>query len=168
MKILIISVKEIKKFIICVAIPLVTGILSSSIAVLLSQMPFKMQYMQLIKPDFSPPASVFPIIWPILYILMGISAYIILSSKKSTQKINDAMFFYYLQLVLNFLWSILFFGLNLRFVAFIESILSGLVLIAMIYKFYKVDQRASLINIPYLLWIFFVIFLSYFIWILNK
>ena len=106
MKILIISVKEIKKFIICVAIPLVTGILSSSIAVLLSQMPFKMQYMQLIKPDFSPPASVFPIIWPILYILMGISAYIILSSKKSTQKINDAMFFYYLQLVLNFLWSI--------------------------------------------------------------
>ena len=83
-------------------------------------------------------------------------------------KINDAMFFYYLQVVLNFLWSILFFGLNLRFVAFIESILLGLVLIAMIYKFYKVDQRASLINIPYLLWIFFVIFLSYFIWILNK
>ncbi|MDY5211653.1 TspO/MBR family protein [Intestinibacter sp.] len=165
---MIISVKEIKKFIICVAIPLLTGILSSTIAVLLSQTSFEMQYLQLIKPDFAPPSTVYPIIWPILYILMGISAYIIKSSKKSTQKINDAMFLYYVQLVLNFLWSILFFGLNLRFVAFVDSILLGLVLIAMIYKFYKIDQRASLINIPYLLWIFFVIFLSYFIWILNK
>ena len=71
--------------------PLLTGILSSTIAVLLSQTSFEMQYLQLIKPDFAPPSTVYPIIWPILYILMGISAYIIKSSKKSTQKINDAI-----------------------------------------------------------------------------
>ena len=165
---MIISVKEIKKFLICVAIPLLTGFLSSMIAVLLSQTSFQMQYAQLIKPDFAPSAGLFPIIWPILYILMGISAYIIRSSNKSTQKINDAMFLYYLQLALNFLWSILFFGLNLRFVALIESILLTFILAIMIYRFYKIDQRASIINIPYLLWMVFVNFLSYFIWILNK
>ncbi|MDO5010125.1 MAG: TspO/MBR family protein [Intestinibacter bartlettii] len=168
MKVLIISVKEIKKFIICVAIPLLTGLLSSTIAVLLSQTTFEEQYSQLIKPGFAPPTAAYPIVWSILYVLMGISAYIITSSKKSTMKVNDAMFLYYVQLVLNFLWSILFFGLNLRFVAFIESILLTFILAIMIYRFYKIDQRASIINIPYLLWMFFVNFLSYFIWILNK
>ena len=165
---MIISVKEIKKFLICVAIPLLTGFLSSMIAVLLSQTSFQIQYAQLIKPDFAPSAGLFPIIWPILYILMGISAYIIRSSNKSTQKINDAMFLYYLQLALNFLWSILFFGLGLRFVAFVESIILTLVLAAMIYRFYKIDKTAALLNIPYMIWMIFVIFLSYFIWVLNK
>ncbi len=165
---MIISVKEIKKFLICVAIPLLTGFLSSMISVLLSQTSFEIQYAGLIKPDFAPPPAIFPIIWPILYCLMGISAYIITSSKKSTQKINDAMFLYYAQLALNFLWSILFFGLSLRFVAFVESILLTFILIAMIYKFYKINQTASLMNIPYLLWMFYVIFLNYFMWILNK
>ena len=99
---------------------------------------------------------------------MGISAYIILSSKKSTQKINDAMFFYYLQLVLNFLWSILFFGLNLRFVAFIESILLGLVLIAMIYKFYKIKPTSAYLNIPYVFWLIYALVLNYYIWFINK
>ena len=159
---MIISVKEIKKFLICVAIPLLTGFLSSMIAVLLSQTSFQIQYAQLIKPDFAPSAGLFSIIWPILYILMGISAYIIRSSNKSTQKINDAIFLYYLQLVLNFLWSILFFGLGLRFVAFVESVILALVLVIMIYRFYKIDKTAAII------WMVFVIFLSYFIWVLNK
>ena len=156
---MIISVKEIKKFLICVAIPLLTGFLSSMIAVLLSQTSFQIQYAQLIKPDFAPSAGLFSIIWPILYILMGISAYIIRSSNKSTQKINDAIFLYYLQLALNFLWSILFFGLDLKFVAFVESV---------IYRFYKIDKTAAILNIPYIIWMVFVIFLSYFIWVLNK
>ena len=161
---MIISVKEIKKFLICVAIPLLTGFLSSMIAVLLSQTSFQIQYAQLIKPDFAPSAGLFSIIWPILYILMGISAYIIRSSNKSTQKINDAIFLYYLQLVLNFLWSILFFG----FVAFVESVILALVLVIMSYRFYKIDKTAAILNIPYIIWMVFVIFLSYFIWVLNK
>lgn len=138
------------------------------IAILLSQSSFQIQYAQLIKPDFAPNANVYPIIWPILYVLMGISSYIITSSKKNTQKINDAIFLYYLQLVLNFLWSILFFGFNLRFVAFVESIILTFVLIAMIYKFYKLNKKSAFLNIPYLAWMIFVIFLSYFVWILNR
>ena len=165
---MIISVKEIKKFLICVAIPLLTGFLSSMIAVLLSQTSFQIQYAQLIKPDFAPSAGLVSIIWPILYILMGISAYIIRSSNKSTQKINDAIFLYYLQLALNFLWSILFFGLDLKFVAFVESVILTLVLVIMIYRFYKIDKTAAILNIPYIIWMVFVIFLSYFIWVLNK
>ena len=165
---MIISVKEIKKFLICVAIPLLTGFLSSMIAVLLSQTSFQIQYAQLIKPDFASSAGLFSIIWPILYILMGISAYIIRSSNKSTQKINDAIFLYYLQLALNFLWSILFFGLDLKFVAFVESVILTLVLVIMIYRFYKIDKTAAILNIPYIIWMVFVIFLSYFIWVLNK
>ena len=165
---MIISVKEIKKFLICVAIPLLTGFLSSMIAVLLSQTSFQIQYAQLIKPDFAPSAGLCSIIWPILYILMGISAYIIRSSNKSTQKINDAIFLYYLQLALNFLWSILFFGLDLKFVAFVESVILTLVLVIMIYRFYKIDKTAAILNIPYIIWMVFVIFLSYFIWVLNK
>lgn len=165
---MIISVKEIKKFLICVAIPLLTGFLSSMIAVLLSQTSFQIQYAQLIKPDFAPSAGLFSIIWPKLYILMGISAYIIRSSNKSTQKINDAIFLYYLQLALNFLWSILFFGLDLKFVAFVESVILTLVLVIMIYRFYKIDKTAAILNIPYIIWMVFVIFLSYFIWVLNK
>ena len=165
---MIISVKEIKKFLICVAIPLLTGFLSSMIAVLLSQTSFQIQYAQLIKQDFAPSAGLFSIIWPILYILMGISAYIIRSSNKSTQKINDAIFLYYLQLALNFLWSILFFGLDLKFVAFVESVILTLVLVIMIYRFYKIDKTAAILNIPYIIWMVFVIFLSYFIWVLNK
>ena len=168
MKYLIISIKEIKKFLICIAIPLLIGFLSSMIAILLSQTSFQIQYTQLMKPNFAPNANVYPIIWPILYVLMGISAYIITSSKKNTQKINDAMFLYYLQLGLNFLWSILFFGLNLRFVAFVESVILIFVLIGMIYKFYKLNKKAGFINIPYLVWMIFVIFLNYFVWILNK
>lgn len=165
---MIISVKEIKKFLICVAIPLLTGFLSSMIAVLLSQTSFQIQYAQLIKPDFAPSADLFSIIWPTLYILMGISAYIIRSSNKSTQKINDAIFLYYIQLALNFLWSILFFGLDLKFVAFVESVILTLILVIMIYRFYKIDKTAAILNIPYIIWMVFVIFLSYFIWVLNK
>lgn len=165
---MIISIKEVKKFIICVLIPLLVGGLSGLISTLISSAYFSTDYLELAKPSFSPPGSVFAIVWPILYILMGISAYIVISSKKSSQKINDAMFYYYLQLGLNFLWSILFFGLNLRLVALIDLFILIVVVIIMMYKFYHIDKKAMLINIPYLLWLFFAFALNYYIWILNK
>lgn len=165
---MIISIKEVKKFIISVLIPLLVGGLSSLISTLIANMYSNVEYAELIKPGFSPPGKVFAIVWPILYILMGISSYLIISSGKSSQKINDAMFFYKLQLGLNFLWSILFFGLNLRFVALINIALLVMVVSIMIYKFYHIDKRAALLNIPYLLWLIFALILNYFIWILNR
>ncbi|WP_334301813.1 TspO/MBR family protein [Intestinibacter sp.] len=168
MKYLIISVKEIKKFIICVLIPILIGYLSFLISTLISQTSFEIQYLQLIKPDFAPSSDVFQIVWPILYVLMGISYYIVIKSQKSTQKIKEASFFYYLQLALNFLWSVLFFGFNLRFVALVEIFILMLILMAMIYTFFNVNVKAALLNVPYLIWITYAMVLNYFIWILNK
>lgn len=167
MEYLIISLKEIKKFIICVLIPILVGALSFFISTLISQTSFEITYLQLIKPDFAPDEDLFKFVWPVLYILMGISSYIVISSKKSTQKINNALFFYYLQLALNFLWSILFFGLGLRFVALVEIFILLLILMAMIYKFFYIDVKAALINLPYLIWIVYAMILNYFVWILN-
>ena len=129
---------------------------------------FDIQYLQLIKPDFAPDSDVFQIVWPILYVLMGISYYIVIKSEKSTQKIKQASFFYYLQLLLNFLWSVLFFGFNLRFVALVEIFILLLILIMMIYAFFNVNIKAALFNLPYLIWITYAMILNYFIWILNK
>ena len=165
---MIISVKEVKKYICCVLAPILIGILSSMLSKVICGVGMATYYHELIKPGFAPLGIIFPIVWTVLYILMGTSSYIILSQKKSECKVKDAMFYYWFQMGLNFLWSILFFGFQLRLTALIDLMLLLIFVLAMIYKFYKVDQRASLINIPYLLWIFFVIFLSYFIWILNK
>ena len=112
-----------KKYIYCVLIPLLVGVLSTILSKAISGMDMSTYFNELIKPDFAPPAMVFPIVWTILYILMGTSSYIILSQKKNEYKINDAMFYYWLQLGLNFLWSILFFGLQLRLTALIDLLL---------------------------------------------
>ena len=165
---MIISVKEIIKFIISILIPLIVGYTSAFISKILTVIDISTYYSQLIKPGFVPPSSIFPIIWIIIYILMGISAYIITKKGCSLSKIKDSMFYYYLQLGLNFLWMILFFGLDLRFTAFVDLIILIIVIIVMIIKFYKIDKKASYINIPNLIWSLYALILNYFIWIINR
>ena len=154
---LIISIKEIRNFIISILIPLIIGYLSNILANLLSGLSISTYYSQLIKPSFAPPGIIFPIVWTILYVLMGISSYIIFKKGFDLSKVKDAIFYYCLQLALNFTWSILFFGLDLRFTALI-----------MMYKFAKIDKKAMYINIPYLIWLVYALFLNYFIWIINR
>ncbi|WP_371025300.1 TspO/MBR family protein [Paraclostridium ghonii] len=165
---LIISTKEIKKFIISVLIPIMVGFSSSFIAEFLSQTSTSTYYSNLIKPGFFPPSYIFPIVWTILYVLMGISAYLISKKGLNTLKVRDAMFYYYLQLGLNFIWSILFFGLGLRFTALIVLGIMILVVLIMIIKFFKIDKRAAYINLPYLAWLFYAFFLNYVIWSINR
>ena len=78
------------------------------------------------------------------------------------------MFYYKLQLVLVFLWSILFFGFNLRLTALIDLIILLIIVIVMILKFYKINKTAAYLNIPYLAWLIYAFFLNYFIWMINK
>ena len=78
------------------------------------------------------------------------------------------MFFYYLQLGLNFIWSILFFGLGLRFTALVVIGIMILVVLIMIIKFAKIDKRAAYMNLPYLAWLFYAFFLNYVIWSINR
>ena len=159
---MIISVKEIRNFLINIFIPLIIGYLSSILT------DISTYYLQLTKPSFAPPAFIFPIVWTILYILMGISSYLILRKGYNLPKVRDAIFYYGLQLVLNFIWSILFFGFGLRFTALIDIIIMILVSIIMISKFSKIDKRSGYINLIYLMWLVYAGFLNYFIWFINK
>ncbi|WP_164489100.1 TspO/MBR family protein, partial [Romboutsia sp. Marseille-P6047] len=144
---MIISIKEIRNFLISILIPLLVGYCSSVIANLLSGLDVSTYYSQLIKPGFAPPGYIFPIVWTILYTLMGISSYIVMKKGYDLYKVKDAMFFYWLQLILNFMWSILFFGLDLRFTSLIVIIILLVIVLIMIFKFYKINKVAAYINI---------------------
>ena len=122
-------------------------------------------YNTLEKPPLSPPSLTFPIVWTILYILMGIS-YGILKSKKLVNE--EIRFIYYLQLFVNAMWSIIFFILKWRLFAFIWIILLDILVIVMISEFYKKDKLAGLLQIPYLIWILFASYLNLFVFILNS
>ena len=122
-------------------------------------------YNSLQKPFLAPPSIVFPIVWTILYILMGIS-YGILKSKSLTDKKIDLI--YYIQLAVNAAWSIIFFLLKWRLFAFIWILLLDILVILMIIKFYKKDKTAGLLQIPYILWTLFASYLNLAIYILNK
>ena len=122
-------------------------------------------YNSLQKPFLAPPSIVFPIVWTILYILMGIS-YGILESNKLTNKKIDLL--YYIQLGFNALWSIFFFLLKWRLFSFIWIILLAILIIFMILKFYDRNKVAGLLQIPYLLWVIFASYLNIAIYILNK
>lgn len=165
---MIISVKEVKKYTCCVLISVLVGYLSSILAQAISGVDTIIYYHELIKPGFAPPGIVFPIVWTILYILMGTSSYIMLSQKKNESKIKDTMFYYWAQLGLNFLWSILFFGFQLRLTALVDLILLFVFVVIMVYKFYKIKPIAAYLNIPYILWLIYAIVLNYFIWFINK
>lgn len=165
---MIISIKEIRNFIISVLIPLAVGYASSFISSFIAGIDTETYYSQLIKPGFAPSSFIFPIIWTIIYILMGISAYKIMKKGYNIPKVNDAMFYYWLQLALNFIWSILFFGFDLRFTALVDLIIMIIVVLIMMKKFMKVDKKASYLNIAYLIWILYALFLNYFIWTINK
>jgi len=118
------------------------------------------------KPFFSPPNWLFAPVWTLLYILMGISAFLIWK-KRDNLKTKQALISYGIQLVLNTLWSIIFFGMHNPGLAFLEIIILWLFILITLIKFYKINKTAGLLFIPYLLWVSFASILNYAIWILN-
>ena len=122
-------------------------------------------YDSLIKPFLAPPSIVFPIMWTILYILMGIS-YGILKSKNLLN--SEIKWIYYLQLFVNAMWSIIFFIWKWRFLAFLWIILLDVLVIILIIKFYQKNKISGLLQIPYLLWTLFASYLNLSIYLLNK
>lgn len=123
-----------------------------------------MENMELIQPSFAPPRFLFPIVWTILYTLMGISYGILKSNNLTDGKIN---LIYYLQLAVNALWSIFFFAFEWRLFSFFWIILLAVLVILMIIKFYSKNKVSGLIQIPYLLWILFAGVLNLSIYFLN-
>lgn len=156
--------KKIKPHIISVAIALLVGGLSA----LLTKNGME-EYQKVNQPPLSPPMIVFPIVWTILFTLMGISSAIIYEKGKyDDAEISSAIRIYGLNLIVNFFWSIIFFNLGAYLFAFIWLLLLLVIIILMIVEFYKISKIAALIQIPYLLWVAFAGYLNFMIYLLNK
>lgn len=121
-------------------------------------------YQNLIKPPLAPPKIFFPIAWTIIYFLLGLS-YLLLQKNDKSHPFATTV--YYIQLCVNYLWSIIFFILKWRFISILWIILLDILVIMMIYLFYKKVRISAYLNIPYLLWSLFATYLTIGIYILN-
>lgn len=119
-----------------------------------------------VKPALTPPPIVFPIVWGILYVLMGIGAARIYLAPPSADR-SRSLTLYVVQLAFNFLWSILFFGLHRYGLALIWLVILWVLILWMILQFRKVDPAAAWLQIPYLLWVTFAAWLNFGVWRLN-
>ena len=150
-----------KKLIISLLIPLAVG----GLAAFLTRSDMEV-YATLNQPPLSPPGWLFPVVWGILFILMGISAAIIYLSE-SPQR-TRALKVYTLQLIVNFFWSILFFNLEARLFAFFWLLLLLSLVLLMFVLFKRISPTAAYLQIPYILWLLFAAYLNGAIYLLNR
>lgn len=146
---------------ISIAIPVLLGALSGFITKESMD-----SYSSLIRPPLSPPSILFPIVWTILYIAMGVSSWLIYQSKHPLSP--QAIRIYGIQLIVNILWPILFFTFHLYFISFLWIVLLIFLVILMIILFYQISHLAAYLQIPYLLWLIFAGYLNLCIFILNR
>ncbi|KRM71624.1 tryptophan-rich sensory protein [Lacticaseibacillus brantae DSM 23927] len=127
----------------------------------------KSHYLALNLPILSPPAAVFGPVWTILYLMIGISGYLVLNDSSTRAAARTNFWLFVSQLVLNFGWSIVFFGGNQYFIGLIIIILLDAVVIMCIRRFSFVNRAAAYLLIPYLLWLFFATYLTLGVALLN-
>ena len=125
-------------------------------------------YVYLHKPSFNPPNQVFGPVWTVLYILMGIAAYLVWVRRYQTTAFNKARNIYFIQLFFNFCWSIIFFGLHQILAAFVIIVLLWISIIFNIFAFAKISKAASNLLVPYLLWVSFAGVLNFAVYLLNR
>ena len=127
----------------------------------------KMQeYESLVRPPLAPPGWLFPIVWTLLFVLMGISAALVWQSRSSER--SDALFVYGAQLVVNFLWSIFFFSFGARLLAFFWLVFLLLLVLLMTSRFSRISKLSAKLQIPYILWLLFAGYLNLATYLLNK
>lgn len=155
-----------KKLIICLLIPQLAGLLGS-IANITS---LDSWYLSLNKPSFNPPNWIFGPVWTILFLLMGISLYLIWQKKGlfNKKQWQFSIKIFSIQLGLNILWSYLFFFFRNPLAGFLEIILLWVFILLNIIYFYKLNKTAGLLLLPYLLWVSLATFLNFNLWILNS
>lgn len=126
-------------------------------------------YDSLSKPFFTPPSWVFGPVWITLYTLMGIAAFLVWKKRfQNLPAAKRALRIYGAQLIANAAWSMIFFGLKMPGLAYIEILLLLGLILATVHQFRKLDQTAAYLLIPYVLWVTFASKLNLFIWILNR
>ncbi len=150
-----------KHLIIAIVIPLAVGGISS----LIVGSGFDVYSKAVTKPSLSPPDWLFPVMWTLLYILMGISSYLVYEKDMSEAKQPLAV--YVIQLAMNFMWPIFFFSLNAYLFSFIWLIVLWALAITMTVMFYRVSKLAGMLQIPYVLWLTFAAYLNLAVYILN-
>ena len=123
-------------------------------------------YDTLNRPPLAPPAILFPIVWGILYVLMGISAAMIYEERYE-QEVTGALVVYGLQLIVNFFWSLIFFNMQAYLFATVWLALLWVLVLWMIVRFYKIKPIAAYLQIPYLVWLTFAFYLSLMVFLLN-
>lgn len=144
---------------VCIAFPLLVGV----VAALLTRSGMKL-YDTVIKPPLSPPAWLFPVIWTILYVLMGTASYLVLTSEKLR---TNSLYAYIVQLALNFVWPILFFDLEMYLLAFFVLVGLWIAVLVTTVRFYRIRPAAGILMIPYLVWFTFAGYLNLAVVFLN-
>lgn len=153
---------NLKKLLICILIPLIAGGLST----LIVGSDIKI-YGTVIQPPLAPPSWLFPLMWTVLYILMGISLYLVRSSNADDYSVKSATNVFAVQLFLNFIWSPVFFKMKLFLAAFFILIAMLVTVIVMTVRFYKISKPAGLLQIPYIIWLIIAGYLNMGIYLLN-
>lgn len=146
----------------CIAIPIIVGM----IAAILTRDSMKV-FESLLQPPLSPPGWLFPVVWTVLYILMGISSYLVLTADADKDEKLKAIRLYGYQLVVNFLWPTLFFNFGWYLFSFFWLLLLWIMVLVMILRFRDINKLAAYMNIPYLIWLTFAGYLNLEIWLLN-
>jgi benzodiazapine receptor len=151
-------------FLVNIVIPLIFGVLGGLITV----KSVKTWYPGIAKPSFNPPNWLFGPVWSTLFIIIGIASYLVWKKRKQIVRLPRTIAVYFIQLILNLLWSFLFFYSHLIGAALIEiiALLVAIAINGMV--FYKIDKTAGLLFIPYFLWVSFATILTYNIFILNQ
>lgn len=125
-------------------------------------------YAQLSRPSFTPPDWTFGVVWPVLYVMMGISAFLIWNVGIDKRQVKVALGCFALQLILNGLWAPIFFGLHLIGLALVEIVILWAAILMTILAFWKVSKPAALLLLPYILWVSFAVVLNAGLFLLNK
>ncbi len=154
--------KSIKTFAIFVLIPVILGFLSSFFVGDVGA-----DYEMLFKPPLSPSSSIFPIVWTILYILMGIASYLVYTSDGPQDEVQSALSLYFLSLAVNVVWPFIFFRLDAYFIALLWLVLLLVLVVAVTKRFFAISKVAGILMVPYVLWLIFAGYLNLFIYLYN-
>ncbi|MBQ7775247.1 MAG: tryptophan-rich sensory protein [Lachnospiraceae bacterium] len=146
----------------CIALPLLVG----GVAALLTSGNMKL-FEMVEKPPLSPPGWLFPVAWTILYTLMGVASYLMLTGEATKVEKSKALSIYIYQLVVNFLWPTFFFNFQWFFFSFLWLVLLWVLIVVTIIRFYRISKPAGWLLIPYLVWVTFAGYLNFGIWLLN-
>jgi len=152
------------KFIICLAVTFTAPVIGS----LFTRQAISDWYVHLNKPFFTPPGWLFGPVWTVLYLLMAVAVFVVWQKGFANPSVKIGLALYLVQLILNCLWTPLFFGLKMPLLAFCEIVVLWSVIVLTILSFFRISVAAGLLLVPYIVWTSFAAVLNFSLWILNR